>query len=103
MLTKAVSVQLIYNILFISDEHLTEGKARQSDIEESEPAIENEEDPLSGSEYKVTEHESGDESETDAAVEEGEDDDLYKLELNSVSAIKAAWSLVSCDVPILCR
>ena len=103
MLTKAVSVQLIYNILFVYDEHLTEGKARQSDIEESEPTMEDEEDPPSGSEYKVTEHELGDESETDAVVEDGEDDDLYKLELNLVSAIKAAQSLISCDVPILCR
>ena len=103
MLTKAVSVQLIYNILFVSDEHLTEGKARQSDIEESESVMEDEEDPPSGSEYKATEHKSGDESETNAAVEEGENDNLYELELNSVSAIKAARSLVSCDVPILRR
>ena len=65
--------------------------------------MEDKEDPPSGSEYKATEHESGDELETDAAVENGKDDDHYELELNSVLAIKAAQSLVNCDVPILRR
>ena len=83
--------------MFVSNECLTEGKARASDIEKFEFFMSDEEHLLSGSEYEVSDHGS----ETDAAEENGEDggedDDLLDLELNSVSAIKAARALVSCS------